>query len=69
MHDSIYAYFAYSYGVSTKYVEPIKSNIIFGKSQINATFESDNIFATQFHREKSGVLGLNMIKNFIDFEL
>ena len=35
-------------------------------SNIVCSVEKDNIFGTQFHPEKSDVIGLKVIKNFID---
>ena len=33
---------------------------------IHASVEKDNIFACQFHPEKSSSVGLNILKNFIE---
>jgi glutamine amidotransferase len=33
---------------------------------VNAAFRQRNVFATQFHPEKSGVAGLGLLRNFVD---
>jgi glutamine amidotransferase len=33
-------------------------------STINAAFRKGNVFATQFHPEKSGEVGLRILRNF-----
>jgi glutamine amidotransferase len=33
---------------------------------VNAAFRVDNVFATQFHPEKSGSAGLQLLGNFVD---
>lgn len=62
--NEFYAYFVHSY-----YCKPIDKRIIaattkYGKSFASA-FTKGNIFATQFHPEKSGKVGLKILKNFI----
>ncbi len=56
-------YFVHSY-----YVVPDDENIVSGISDYGLKFTSmiwqDNIFATQFHPEKSQVLGLKILENF-----
>ena len=32
---------------------------------VNAAFRQDNVFATQFHPEKSGAWGLALLANFV----
>ena len=35
-------------------------------SELNAAFRLGNVFATQFHPEKSGAAGLRLLANFVD---
>lgn len=59
-----YVYFVHSY-----YVAPEKKKAIAAVSdyglEFAASFESDNIFATQFHPEKSQKVGLGLLKRFV----
>jgi glutamine amidotransferase len=59
-----YMYFVHSY-----YVKPEDENIIAATTSygidIPAAICNDNVFATQFHPEKSGEIGLNILKNFV----
>jgi glutamine amidotransferase len=56
-------YFVHSY-----YVEPADSNVTAGITEYGGWFTSviwrDNLFATQFHPEKSQAVGLQLLKNF-----
>ena len=58
-------YFVHSYAVESKDVSIISSTSNYGKKFISS-IESHNIFATQFHPEKSQKYGKVLIKNFID---
>ncbi|MBQ6976047.1 MAG: imidazole glycerol phosphate synthase subunit HisH, partial [Selenomonadaceae bacterium] len=60
-----YFYFVHSYHAC-----PVDKNIIaatttYGETVI-AAIEHGNIFATQFHPEKSGDVGLHVLKNFLN---
>lgn len=63
--DNDYMYFVHSY-----YVKPEDENIIAATTNygidVPAAICKDNVFATQFHPEKSGEIGLNILKNFIN---
>jgi len=60
-------YFVHSY-----FVEPEDETRVAGTTDYGVTFASvlawDNLFATQFHPEKSAEDGLRLLKNFIDWK-
>lgn len=59
-------YFVHSYGV-TKPQQPIVSGLAtYAACEIVALVEVGNVFGTQFHPEKSGDAGLQMLRNFRD---
>jgi len=64
--DESFFYFVHSF-----YVLPDDKDIIATSTDYGVTFTSmiwkDNVFATQFHPEKSQELGLRILKGFIDF--
>lgn len=64
--EGSYFYFVHSY-----YVSPEDSSIVATTTDYGVEFTSmvwkDNVFATQFHPEKSQNLGLVVLKNFGDF--
>ena len=64
INPSAYFYFAHSY-----YAVPADPNVVLGTTSYGIDFCSilvrDNVFATQFHPEKSGSVGLQIYKNFI----
>lgn len=60
-------YFLHSYGVNEKNLSFKNKNVGFtklGKIKFLSIIESKNIFATQFHPEKSGQEGLQLLDNF-----
>ncbi len=64
--DNSYFYFVHSF-----YVVPDDAGVTAATTDYGVTFTSmiwkDNIFATQFHPEKSQELGLRILKGFGDF--
>ena len=58
-------YFVHSYAVQTEDDSLVSSTSNYGNKFISS-IESGNIFATQFHPEKSQKYGKVLIKNFID---
>jgi glutamine amidotransferase len=62
--DNAYFYFVHSY-----YVQPADASLIAGETDYGQPFccavARDNIFATQFHPEKSAAAGLQLYKNFV----
>jgi glutamine amidotransferase len=59
-------YFIHSYHFDVKDHTRIMATVNYGKDYV-AVVQKDNIFATQFHPEKSQTLGLELIKSFIEF--
>jgi glutamine amidotransferase len=62
--DNSFFYFVHSY-----YAQPAQRAHVAGETMYGAAFASavarDNIFATQFHPEKSAGAGLQLYKNFV----
>lgn len=62
--DGSYFYFVHSY-----YAEPADPSVVLGTTEYGVTFCSalakGNLVATQFHPEKSGLLGLRLYENFV----
>lgn len=60
-----YVYFVHSY-----YLKAADKNIVAAQTKYGVTIDAavakGNIFATQFHPEKSGETGLKILKNFAD---
>jgi len=64
IENSSWVYFVHSYHVSPKNKSIVAANSKYGIS-ISALIEKGNLFGTQFHPEKSGMVGSAMIKNFL----
>jgi glutamine amidotransferase len=60
---------SYVYFVHSFFPRPADSSIVATKTNYGETFASsawkDNVFATQFHPEKSQTVGLQLLKNFV----
>lgn len=61
---SDYMYFVHSYYVQPDDDEVVVATVDYG-IDVPAVVAQDNVFATQFHPEKSGDLGLKILKNFL----
>ena len=61
---SDYMYFVHSYYVSPDNEEVVMATVDYGV-EVPAVVAQDNVFATQFHPEKSGEIGLEILKNFL----
>lgn len=59
---------AYVYFVHSLYPVPVDNDIVCAETDYGATFTSaiaaKNVYGTQFHPEKSGDIGLRILKNF-----
>jgi glutamine amidotransferase len=64
IRDGSYVYFVHSY-----YPQPTDPNVIVATTEYGVRFPSmvakKNLFATQFHPEKSSKTGLTILKNFV----
>ena len=65
--ENPYVYFVHSYYLKAKDEKIVKASTEYGV-HIHASVEKDNIFACQFHPEKSSTVGLQILKNFAQIE-
>ena len=59
-----FVYFVHSYYLKAADEAVVRARTSYGV-EIDASVESKNVFATQFHPEKSGKTGLLILKNFL----
>lgn len=62
-----YVYFVHSYYLKAQQEEEVAATTYYS-TLIHASVEKDNIFACQFHPEKSGTVGLKILENFISLD-
>ena len=62
-NESFY-YFVHSFSADLDDDKYLSSFSIYGDRKVTSSIEKDNIFATQFHPEKSGQEGLKIYKNW-----
>lgn len=65
VENDAYVYFAHSYYVRTDEDAIVATTTDYGGSFVSAVWR-DNIFATQFHPEKSQSVGLKLLENFVN---
>lgn len=63
--EQSYVYFVHSYYLKAKEESIVKASTEY-VTHIHASVEKDNVFACQFHPEKSGDVGLNILRNFAE---
>ena len=61
--EESYVYFVHSYYLKAKEEDIVKASTYYG-TKIHASVEKNNLFACQFHPEKSGQVGLQILQNF-----
>lgn len=59
-----YVYFVHSYYLKAQKVSEVAARTNYAV-EIHASVEKGNVFACQFHPEKSGEVGLSILKNFL----
>ncbi len=62
--EKSYVYFVHSYYLQAEEKEIVKAVTEYGVT-VEASVEKDNIFACQFHPEKSSDVGLQILRNFL----
>ncbi len=65
IQEHSYVYFVHSYYLQAQEPEIVMAATEYG-TYIHASVEKGNVFACQFHPEKSSSVGLKILQNFID---
>lgn len=66
--EGVYVYFVHSYYLKAEEAEIVTAKTEYGRVDIHASVEKENVFACQFHPEKSSDIGLSILKNFIHMD-
>lgn len=67
--NGAYVYFVHSYYLTAKNRENVAATAEYGITfDASAMDVSKNLYATQFHPEKSGAVGLQILKNFAELQ-
>lgn len=59
-----YVYFVHSYYLKADDDSIVAATAEYGGTLIHASVQKDNVYACQFHPEKSGSVGMQILKNF-----
>lgn len=65
MEEDAYVYFVHSYYLKAENPQIVKASTEYS-THIHASVEQGNVFACQFHPEKSSHVGLQILKNFVE---
>lgn len=65
LEEGTFVYFVHSYYLSAADRDTVTATIDYG-TLIDASVEKDNVFACQFHPEKSSAEGLRILQNFLE---
>ena len=65
LKENDYVYFVHSYYLKAEDEEIVKATTNYSVN-IHASVEKDNVFACQFHPEKSSDVGLQILRNFVE---
>lgn len=63
--ENPYVYFVHSYYLQAERADVVAATANYG-IDFHAAAWHNNVFATQFHPEKSGSIGLQILRNFVD---
>lgn len=64
INEGDFVYYVHSYYGKVEHKESLIAYSIYGENKIAGIVGKDNVFGMQFHPEKSGDVGLRIIKNF-----
>lgn len=62
--EDSYVYFVHSYYLQAEEPEIVRATTEYGVT-IHASVEKENVFACQFHPEKSSAVGMKILENFV----
>lgn len=65
LDEGVFVYFVHSYYLPAQNMSDVVATCEYGVT-VHASVEHDNIYACQFHPEKSSDVGMTILKNFID---
>lgn len=63
-----YVYFVHSYYLAAEDKDIVTATANYGSTTVHAAVEKGNLFACQFHPEKSSGTGLRILKNFAELD-
>ncbi len=63
--DGTWVYFVHSFSAAPSDPGVLKASVAFGPNTVTAAVARDNVFATQFHPEKSQAAGLALLRAFL----